>query len=205
MSDLDLEIVALTEINKVLSPIQNEQTLERIIRWASEKFTPTLISSKIIESEVPVVHANNMNTADSSINFQKNEIPGIALVTDKGAFKLTLRDTKAKSNNDAAIRLVLVSIYAHNLLTGSSEVSTKEIINPILKHWRVYDGNTRKAIAGHQGIIRASGGMLSLDYHATEEAKSYVKEISDPSVKGTWKASAVKNKKQNNGVVNERN
>jgi hypothetical protein len=115
----------------------------------------------------------------------QQEVPGIARLTDTGDLRITIRDLKARSGLDAAVRLALVSIYAHEKMTGQP-LSSRKNLTPILKEWRLYDGNTRARLSKERGILR-DGDSLSLDAHARRDAERFVEEISDPEVKGEWK------------------
>jgi hypothetical protein len=118
------------------------------------------------------------------------EIPGIARATDTGELHLTVRDLKARSASDAAIRIAHLAIYANERLNGLQSLSSKNILVPILRRYRAYDGNTRGALAQHRGFIR-QGDQLSMDFHCKEEAEKFIKEILDPEEpQGSWNPSA---------------
>jgi hypothetical protein len=112
------------------------------------------------------------------------ELPGIARITDAG-LEVTVRDLKARSANDAAIRLAHIAILAKEKLTGTKTLSSRNELLPILKEWRAYDGNTRVALANHRGIHR-DGDQLSLDAISRREAQKYIDEILDESIQSTW-------------------
>lgn len=114
------------------------------------------------------------------------EIAGIAKLGSDGDLRITIRDLKARSGLDAALRLALVSIYAHQKLAGTPLSSAKGL-TPILKLWRLYDGNSRTRLAKEKGIVR-TGDELSLDAHATRDAERFIEEILDPAVDGVWRA-----------------
>ncbi len=125
----------------------------------------------------------------------EKEIPGIARVTQNGEFHLTVRDLKARSANDAAIRIAHLALLANERLNHSESLSSKNVLVPILRRYRAYDGNTRGALAQHRGFARA-GDQLSMDLHCKEEAEEYMRQILDPSVQGTWNPAAKPAKKK---------
>jgi hypothetical protein len=177
------EIEAMSKINEALSGLEEEGAVERVLIWANSKFlkqspiksTP-IVGGALIGSDVKL---------NQHIIAAENEIPGIAILDSSGKFKLTIRDVKAKTTNDAAIRLTLITIYAYCKLTGDSSVSSKRILKPLLEDWRVYTGNTRHIIASHRGIIR-DGDSLKLDQHAKLEAETYINDALDESIQGKW-------------------
>jgi hypothetical protein len=177
----DQEIKAIAAINDALSTITDPDTRFRILKWANEKFGYQTKS-------LPDANLDPLSTERSQqIKITKNELPGIAKITANGEFHLTVRDVKASSAKDAAIRLTHIVIKAYSLLTDQQGVSSKKIVIPILRNWRVYDGNTRHALANHKGILR-NGGELLLDVHAAKEADRYIKDVLDPKIEGTWQA-----------------
>jgi hypothetical protein len=113
------------------------------------------------------------------------EIPGVARLNDSGDLHITIRDLKARSGLDAAVRLAHVAIHAYHQMTGQALSSSKGL-TPILKSWRIYDGNTRARLAKEKGIVR-TGDDLSLDAHAARDAQRFIEEILDPSIDGTWR------------------
>lgn len=171
----------MKDIGEVLSKVDNKATLDRVLRWALDRFglggAPPAADPKKAFYGKPETSTHGGG--------DKKEIPGIAILSDSGEFKLTIRDLKAKNVKDAAIRLVHVATRAYINLTGKSNVSSKSVILPLLKGWRVYDGNTRVAISRHKGIIR-NGDEMSLDFHSQNDADKYMEEILDESVKGVW-------------------
>ena len=179
----DIEVDTIVKINEVLSQIPDEPTKQRILRWACEKFGGSISTVKTPTAPLSPTMPRVLAQVPAAAG---NEIPGIAKIFADGSFKLTVRDPKAKSTADAAIRLALVAARAYQLLSGADTVSSKNIIVPTLRDWRAYDGNTRQDLADHKGIVR-NGDNLSLDVHATQEADGYIKEIGDESIVGTWK------------------
>jgi hypothetical protein len=114
---------------------------------------------------------------------------------ESGALRVIARDLKAKSRNDAAVRLVYLVVYANEVLNRQQKTSSKKLVVPVLSEWRAYDGNTRTVIANDRGIKR-DGDLLSLDVHSRRQAQEFVAQIRDASTKGNW--SPLKSK-QNRG------
>jgi hypothetical protein len=168
------ETEAIVKIDEALTSLEDVDARDRVLRWAVAKFIEKGNNASLpsIYSDTPVNNdPENRNNAGKT----KNEMPGIALL-DSGNFALTIRDLKAKSVNDKAVRLTVITIYAYCKLTGESSVSSKKILKPILEDWRAYSGNTRHVLAKHPGIVR-NGDNLRLDQHARQEAENYIKEI----------------------------
>ncbi|HEX7030365.1 MAG TPA: hypothetical protein VF254_07195 [Gammaproteobacteria bacterium] len=180
--DID-EFEALRSINAIIERLEDGPRA-RILTWLAQKYG----------AEVPRLDDfQNANAAEmtgrTGVAARGNEIPGIARLDADGKLRLTIRDLKAKSTNDAAIRLTHIAIYAYQKLTGEESVSSKSVVVPILKEWRSYTGNTRPALAQHKGILR-TGDRLSLDAHSQRDAETYIREALDPSVEGNWRPSS---------------
>lgn len=114
------------------------------------------------------------------------EIPGIACLNDNDEVEFTLRDIRAKSANDAAVRLVHIAILVYSELKGETSVPAK-IIARLLNDHRCYDGNTRAAIARCKGIIKDKDHRRSLDAPARDEAQRIVMEIQLGRGPDIWK------------------
>ena len=182
------EIQALSSIIEALEGVEDQDAINRILDYVLNKFGDENTASK---PQVRQHQDEDFDDDDSS--FGANEIPGVALVSDSGTFKLTVRDPKAKNTNDAAIRLALVTIYAYCQLTKEKTASSKKIVKPVLENWRAYTGNTRNALAQHAGILR-DGDALSLDHHATLEAEQILHDIKDPNIIGKWQPNGKKSR-----------
>ena len=171
-------------IDEALEAISSDHEAQlRVLEWAMKKFGDGNIQ---VAREIGSGGTDGIETAEIPQGNQSGgELPGIALITDSGDFRFTVRDIKAKNTNDAAIRLALVSIWAYCKLTGEKSASSRRIVKPILEDWRAYTGNTRREISMHQGILR-SGDALSLDQHARREAELIVEEILRPETSGRW-------------------
>ncbi|HUY68118.1 MAG TPA: hypothetical protein VMV79_02320, partial [Alphaproteobacteria bacterium] len=174
----DPEVEAINAINAALTAVEDPEIRVRVLRWANDKFAFVPKIEKVATAKSPV-------SAQSDVSVSGNEIPGIAVLSENGNFRLTVRDLKAKSANDAAVRLAHVTIRAYQQLSGQKTVSSKQILLPALTQYRVYDGNTRAALAREKGIIR-KGDELELDHHAQHDADRFMREIADESVTGKW-------------------
>ncbi len=173
----NLEIEAITAINAALGGVDDAEIRQRVLRWANDKFNFVPAS----KGSTPL----HRGESSPSANVGGNEIPGIARLGEDGALHITIRDLKAKSANDAAIRLAHVAIRAYQQLTGEKTMSSKKILLPALNNYRIYDGNTRAALAREKGLIR-KGDELDLDQHAQNDAAKFMAEILDDSVTGKW-------------------
>ncbi|MGH2396565.1 MAG: hypothetical protein ACRDFW_06165 [bacterium] len=189
MPGLDLELATMGRVGEALASLPNADAQERVLAWAFARFGKGALSRKDTLVSAPTVTATPRG----------KEIPGIASLSDSGELHLTIRDPKAKSANDAALRIAHVALYSHAKLTGQASASSKNLLVPILRKYRVYDGNTRGILAKHKGLLR-EGDELSLDAFCQQEAETYIKEILDPSTAGTWgpSSSGTRAKRQGN-------
>lgn len=110
----------------------------------------------------------------------------IASISSDGNFHVSVRDLKAKNALDAAKRLAYVAIKTYTQLSGEKSVSRRKIITPLLRAWRLDDGNTRSKMATDPGI-RKDGDQYSLDIHAQKEADEFIIQIRDPDISGQWR------------------
>jgi hypothetical protein len=186
------ELDVMRSIADSLGGLEDEQARSRVLMWAIAKFGNGTVATQA-NARTP----NNMSAPQRAPapTGADGEIPGIAKLSPSGDLLWTVRDVKARTANDAAIRLAHVAIWAANQLTGVQNISSKNVLVPLLRRWRVYDGNTRKALAAQRGIVR-DGDSISLDFHAGQEAERYVNEILDPSVEGKWRPGAVRRRTQ---------
>jgi hypothetical protein len=175
---MDSEIKAINAVSEALSAIEDPEIRKRVLRWANDRFgyIPTAKLSSPTQTVLPSASAIG----------EGSELPGIAKVSETGEFRLTIRDVKARSAIDAALRLTHIAIRAHEKLTGQKSMSSKSILVPLLKSWRVYDGNARFALAKHKGILR-NGDALELDFHAQADADRFIAEAVDQTIEGAWK------------------
>ena len=181
----DPEISAMAAVSAALLQIEDLEARARVIRWVNERFgfvASERFKRAPVSASVPISEASGTK-----------ELAGIARLLDTGDFRLTVRDLKATSANDAAVRLVHVAIRAYQQLTGEKVVSSKSVVVPLLKAWRVYDGNTRATLAKQRGILR-NGDELDLDVHAQSDADRFIREALDANVEGRWKPGARKKK-----------
>lgn len=179
-TDADAEIAAITQINNALKSITDADVLNRILHWANLRY-----GSKSLKPPASVAPLNDRTT--SYIPHQSLPLEGIAQLDDNGAFHITVRDLKAKTQNDAAIRLSLITVYTYKKLTGE-DISSRQVLVPVLKHHRLYDGNTRVTLSRYKGLIRQgdSRDILILDAYAQKEAEQYIKDVQDESLTGSW-------------------
>jgi hypothetical protein len=182
----DGEIAAIAAISGALSKLDDAEARERVISYVLARYLPKTAgvqpSLAVRTGTAAPVLSVAPTPAGASVT---NEIPGIARLTEGGELQVTIRDLKARSGLDAAVRLSYVAIYAHQKL-ASRPLSSPTGLTPLLKAWRLYDGNTRTRLAKDKGILR-SGDDLSLDAHATRDAERFIQEILDEGVQGSWK------------------
>ena len=173
------EIDALKAVDDALSKVGEVEQV-RVLRWAFEKYGG--------EEKIPQAKGidNQLDAVEEKIPVHSNEIAGIARLDKAGKFYLTVRDIKAKHTNDAAIRLAHIVIFAYQKLTGEESVSSKKVVMPLLRQWRSYTGNTRKALSRHKGILR-NGDELSLDAHSMNDAEKFIEDALNESLIGKWK------------------
>jgi hypothetical protein len=171
----DQELSSLQQVVQLFDSLQ-PAARERIHRYLAERFALSSVA------KLPEGHADSQQLTNSD----QRELPGLAQLTEDGALKITIRDLKARSAIDAARRLVYVTIAAHERLAGSA-ASSRKTVTPILRDWRLYDGNARRMIATDKGIVR-SGDLLSLDSHARRDAERFMAEMLEDGTKGTWQA-----------------
>ncbi|MCC9655299.1 hypothetical protein [Rhodopirellula halodulae] len=191
---------AIATLLGVLESLEDPKAVTRVLGWANQ-WARDNHDAMDIPGPVAVQPQSSGGiqqplTYGDEDELQDREIAGIALITDSGDFKLTVRNPKARNTNDAAIRLALVTIWAYMQLTGEKSVSSRKVVKPVLEDWRAYTGNTRQAISRHNGIIR-NGDALSLDQHARMEAEQYVEEIRDDDIAVNWTPTARKRSKSN--------
>jgi hypothetical protein len=179
----DQEIDAMAKVGAALAAVDDAQARVRVLRWANEKFGFT-----------PSSGSQTMRTQSSVEVSVGKEMPGIAVITDSGDVRFTIRDPKAKSAREATTRLVYVGVHASQALTGKKGVSRKGVIVPLLKHWRVYDGNARQFLAMDKGLLK-NGDELELDGHAQKDAEQYIQEIQDSNRVGSWRPGSSSRKK----------
>ncbi|MGH9545084.1 MAG: hypothetical protein ACRD23_07695 [Terriglobales bacterium] len=184
---VDAELRVMMKVSEALGSLKDAGARERVLFWVASKFQ--------CASGLPVSPPAQNETKTESLAASAREIPGIARLSDTGELHLTVRDMKARSANDAALRIAHIVIYANQQLTGSETVSSKKTLLPILRKYRAYDGNTRSALAQHRGFVR-EGDQLSMDFHCKKEAEGFVREILDSTTQGTWAPSARASKKK---------
>lgn len=177
-SEHDTEIAAIATISAALAGLPDADARQRVITYVLARYLPQLGATSLAARAVAA------STSGAGLP-AANEIAGVARLTETGDFRVTIRDLKARSGLDAAVRLAYVAIHAYQKLTGRP-LSSPTGLTPLLKAWRVYDGNTRTRLAKDKGIVR-DGDDLSLDAHATRDAERFIQEILDDAVEGGWK------------------
>jgi hypothetical protein len=181
------ELECMHALDESVRALEDESARSRVVGWLAAKY---LGSSNT--GARTTVNAVRTSTGEPKEGDTLNgQIPGIAKLSQSGELLLTVRDFKAKSANDAAVRLVHVVLWAAAKLTGESGFSSKNFVVPLLRKYRCYDGNTRSAIAADKGLVR-DGDLLSLDFHAEQYAQKIVDEILDTTSEGRWKPSTAK-------------
>lgn len=186
MTDLqnqDAEIAAIAAISSALSKLADSEERRRVLTYVLARYLPEGYTPSAQPSAQPVTSMAPSPVA--VIEHTQRELPGVARLTDTGDLRITARDIKAKSGLEAGVRLAHVAIYAHERLTGKP-LSSRKGLTPLLKEWRLYDGNVRARLAKERGIIR-SDDSLSLDAHARRDAERYIDEILNDELHGQWK------------------
>jgi len=153
-----------------------------------------VLVSSLIGGVIPVVQSSAKPVSMKSNQLPQvpsGDITGIAMKTQDGQFHFSVRDIKATNQWDAAKRLTYVLIRAYTKVMGTETVSRKEVINPFLTSWRVYDGNTRRFLANDPGLVR-NGDQFSLDIHAEQEADGFIRDILNTEVTAKWKPGSTK-------------
>ena len=182
------ELAVMAKVSEALKSLSDPRARERVIHWAASVFQlqppPKSEQTKSSEKFLSSDHIDG-----------GREIPGIARVTENGELHLTVRDLKARSANDAAIRIAHIALLANERLNRSESLSSKNVLVPILRKYRAYDGNTRGALAQHRGFARV-GDQLSMDLHCKEETEEFMRQILDPTVQGSWNPAAKPTKKK---------
>lgn len=192
------ELECMKNIDDNLQAVPEDSTRLRIVGWLAAKYLGASMPSPVFTA----VHTDVAAEEASNEVVRSGQIAGIAKLSNSGEVQLTVRDFKAKSANDAAIRLVHVLIWATARLTGATTLSSKNAIVPWLRKYRCYDGNTRWAIAKDKGLVR-DGDELSLDFHSEQLAEKFVGEILDPSVEGKWKPGSTKRRATKSNLQSE--
>ncbi len=175
-TDPAAELQAMKQIADALASLSDPKARGRVLRWSNERFGDSMSAV----AREPATHGPAGRSGQ-----RQREIPGIAKLSENGVLQVTIRDLKAKSANDAALRLAHVLVLANEQLTGSASVSSKAVLVPALRKYRAYDGNTRSALARHRGIVRTND-ELSLDAFCRQEAERYMRDILNPAVQGSW-------------------
>jgi hypothetical protein len=178
------EFECMRMIDNGLQAVTDDATRLRIANWVASKYLGAAAVAVNVRKGASASDRSHLEPSE-----REGEIAGIAKLSQSGEVMLTVRDFKAKSANDAAVRLVHVLIWATGKLTKLASLSSKNVVVPWLRKYRCYDGNTRWAISKDKGLVR-DGDELSLDFHAEQLAQKFVAEIQDASIEGKWKPSS---------------
>lgn len=186
---IDLEANAIATISVALKPL-DEDARFRVFDYVARRFSFSVAShGKPTSSPGNTALAPAATVERSATTLAKNrdtgEIDGIAISDGEDALRITIRDLKARSGLDAAVRLAHIAIYACDKLLRRP-MSSRNELTPLLKEWRLYDGNTRARLAKEKGIVRDDDN-LKLDAHARKAAEAYIAEVLDDTVSGRWK------------------
>jgi hypothetical protein len=188
LSEQDKEIAAIAAISAALSSLADTEARRRVLSYVLSRYLPDFpvpVGATVSSTTASIGRSPTSLVETPSFGHSPREIPGVIHITDAGELKITARDLKAKSGLDAAVRLAYLAIYASEKLTGQP-LSSPKSLTPLLKQWRLYDGNTRTRLAKDKGIIR-SGENLSLDAHGKLDAERFIEEILNPEVQGQWR------------------
>jgi PAS domain S-box-containing protein len=167
----DTELAAIAASGAIFSTLPDDAR-RRVLSYVLARYLPEAVPAAGLPALSPIPAGPQDSGASEGA---ERALQGIALLTEAGAFQLSLREFKAKSRLDAAVRLAVVAIHAHQLLTGRP-LSSRGVLTPLLKEWRLYDGNTRSRLAREQGILRR-GDDLSLNAQGVRDAERFVGDI----------------------------
>jgi len=186
LQNSDAEIAAIAAISSALSKLSDSEARRRVLSYVLSRYLPEGGAPLSLAAASLAQAVTSMAPAPLGVvELTQRELPGVARLTDTGDLRITARDLKAKSGLDAGVRLAHVAIYAHERLTGQP-FSSRKGLTPLLKEWRLYDGNVRARLAKERGIIR-SEDSLSLDAHARRDAERYIEEILNEELHGQWR------------------
>lgn len=186
----DPEANAIASISVALKPLDADARA-RVFEYVARRFSFT---GFVPSSPLPAIAAPVATQTFGATELAKppvkspeglTEIDGIALKDGDDGIRITVRDLKARSGLDAAVRLAHIAIYACEKLL-KRPLSARNELNPLLVDWRLYDGNTRARLAKEVGIVRDKDN-LKLDAHARKAAEQFIAEALDESVSGRWK------------------
>lgn len=180
----DPEVSAMSSIANALFNLDNEAR-SRVIEWATKKFGVSVSALKVTSKDQS--HQGHI-TQSESVKDLDNSLADLIEYSEEDGFIFHFRDVKAKSALDAVNKLVHISVYAYEKLTGNKEIP-RAIITKVLEDWRVNDGNARNYISKHAGIKKKGNGssaVLFLDRPGKLEAESFLSDLSNSDIGGTW-------------------
>ena len=151
----DRELAAIAAATTALSTLTDPAAVHRALAYMAARHLP---DPPFPGAALPALTAAAARIPRSP---GARELPGIARVTLAGDFRLTVRDLKARSALDAAVRLAKVAIYAHELLTGEP-LSSRRGLTPILRAWGIdyvviESSADKPKLAKHYDACRRSG------------------------------------------------
>jgi hypothetical protein len=184
----DEEVFAISTINAALTGLRDPAAKQRVLDYVLARH---LHAAPVRTAASPVATKRAPRKSSESVESQSegpvaNEIPRVARLMANGDLRVLVRDVKARSKLNAAVRMAHIAIYAYEKLAGAP-LQSRTGLTPVLKSHRLYDGNTRSRIAKEPGIVR-DGDQLTLDDNARQAAEKYIGEALDASVEGKWKA-----------------
>ncbi|HAL44645.1 MAG TPA: hypothetical protein DCP47_01790 [Phycisphaerales bacterium] len=91
----------------------------------------------------------------------------------------------------------------HEKLTGNPILHRQKILVPLLEDWRINNGNSRRAIGQHRGILPNGRSEFKLDSHAKTQADTIIKEILNDEIKGKWNPNTVGKKVKSSNKTSE--
>ena len=187
---VDLEANAIATISVALKPL-DEDARFRVFDYVARRFSFSVSSHRNSAGSpgtsvpTPPSPSAERSARTGSASQHAGEIDGIAIADGEDGLRITIRDLKARSGLDAAVRLAHIAIFACEKLLRRP-MSSRNELTPLLREWRLYDGNTRARLAKEKGIVRDDDN-LKLDAHARKAAEAYIAEVLDDTMSGRWK------------------
>jgi PAS domain S-box-containing protein len=162
----DFELAAIAKSSAALEELSDGAARRRVLTYVMNRYLQETGADRrqiaTISEATPAVPGMRAQ------EIVEEDLQGLARLTEDGEFEIVISEFWASSRLDAAVRLAKLAIYAHQRLTGRA-LSSRAGLTPLLKHWRLYDGNTRARLARERDIVR-SGDSLSLHEQETRGA-----------------------------------
>ena len=170
----DDELAAIAKSSAAIQELPDGEARRRVLTYVMDRYFP---ESSLHQRRSALASQTRSATVSGTRvhEFSDGDLQDIACITDEGDFEIVISEFWASSRSDAAVRLAKLAIYTHERLTGAA-MSSRTSLTPLLKAWRLYDGNTRARLAKERGIIR-SGDTLSLDDLEKSRANRSVVEM----------------------------